>query len=298
MIALASGLLKFEYIAEGEPVTILVTGATGTIGGAVVRQLAEAGVPVKALTRNPARAAVPAGVEVVGGDLTRPGELPLAGVTAVFLLAAIESDDAVAHAKAFLDRAPDLGRVVFLSSSAVTVKRPGSYELHHDVERVIEASGVAWTHVRPGEFMANKLIWARTIKAEDVVRAPFPESVGAPVHEADVAEVAVHALLRDGHEGRAYTLSGPEALTHVQQVEAISRGLGRPIAFERLTYGQARASLIRDEGLPYDVAEYLLGYMAQHNEEPAAVTADFTAVTGRRGRTLATWARDHAATLT
>ncbi|WP_158844429.1 SDR family oxidoreductase [Saccharothrix deserti] len=278
--------------------TILVTGATGTIGGAVVRQLATAGVPVRALTRNPARAVLPAGVEVVGGDLTRPGELPLAGVTAVFLLAAIESDGAVAHAQAFLDRAPDLRRVVFLSSSAVTVKRPGSYELHHDVERVIEASGVAWTHVRPGEFMSNKLVWARTIKSDGVVRAPYPEAVGAPVHEADVAEVAVHALLHEGHAGKAYTLSGPEALTHREQAEAIGRGLGRPIGFEQLTYGQARASLIRDEGLPWDVAEYLMGYMAQHAEEPADVTPDFEQVTGTPGRTLSTWATDHTADLT
>ncbi|WP_367135176.1 SDR family oxidoreductase [Saccharothrix sp. HUAS TT1] len=278
--------------------TILVTGATGTIGGAVVRQLAAAGVPVRALTRNPAKAVLPSGVEVVGGDLTRPREVPLAGVTAVFLLAAIESDDAAAHAAELLAGAPDLRRVVFLSSSAVTVKRPGSYELHHDVERVVEASGVEWTHVRPGEFMANKLVWARTIKASDVVRAPFPESVGAPVHEDDVAEVAVHALLREGHAGKAYTVSGPEALTHVEQAAAIGRGLGRPIRFERLTYGQARASLIRDEGLPYDVAEYLLGYMAQHAEEPATVTPDFTTVTGHPGRTLSTWAADHHPTLT
>ncbi|NUT49929.1 MAG: NAD(P)H-binding protein, partial [Saccharothrix sp.] len=140
--------------------TILVTGATGTIGGAVVRQLVEEGVPVRALTRDPANAALPSAVGVVGGDLTRPDELPLSGVTAVFLLAATGSDDAVAHAKALLDRAPDLKRVVYLSSSAVTAERPGSYELHHDVERVVEASGVAWTHVRPGEFMANKLVWA------------------------------------------------------------------------------------------------------------------------------------------
>ncbi|MFJ6675282.1 NAD(P)H-binding protein [Actinosynnema sp. NPDC091369] len=278
--------------------TILVTGATGTIGGAVVRQLAAAGVPARALTRNPARAVLPDGVEVVGGDLTRPEELPLAGVTAVFLLAAIESPEAVAHARTFLANAPDLRRVVYLSSSAVTARRPGSYELHHDVERVVEASGLEWTHVRPGEFMANKLIWARSIKEEDVVRAPFPESVGAPVHEDDVAEVAVHALLREGHAGRVYTVSGPEALTHVEQVDAIGRGLGRPIRFERLTYGQARATLIRDEGLPYDVAEYLLGYMAQHAEEPASVTPDFTTVTGHPGRTLSTWAADHATTLT
>lgn len=278
--------------------TILVTGATGTIGRAVVEQLVAAGVPVRALTRDPARADLPAGAEVVAGDLTRPADLPLAGVTAAYLIAVVESDEAAAHAEAFLAAAPDLRRVAFLSSSAVTARRPGSYELHRDVERVVEASGVAWTHVRPGEFMSNKLVWARGIREDDAVRAPFPDSVGAPVHEADVAEVVVHALLHDGHERRAYTLSGPEALTHRQQAEAFARGLGRPIRFERLTYGQARAALIRDEGLPYDVAEYLLGYMAQHAEEPADVTPDFTEVTGRRGRTLAEWAADHAADLT
>ncbi|QFZ23291.1 NAD(P)H-binding protein [Saccharothrix syringae] len=278
--------------------TILVTGATGTIGGAVVRQLAKAGVPVKALTRNPARASLPGGVEVVGGDLTRPSELPLAGVTAAFLIAALEAEDPAVPAKAFLDHAHDLRKVVYLSSSAVTAERPGSYEAHRDVERVIEESGVAWTHVRPGEFMSNKLIWARDVKERDVVRAPFPDSVGAPVHEDDVAEVVVHALLHEGHAGKAYTLSGPEALTHRQQAEAFAAGLGRPIGFERLTYGQARAALIRDEGLPWDTAEYLMGYMAQHAEEPAEVTPDFELVTGRRGRTLAQWAADHAADLT
>ncbi|MFC6089508.1 NAD(P)H-binding protein [Saccharothrix lopnurensis] len=278
--------------------SILVTGATGTIGGAVVRQLANDGVPVKALTRNPDRADPPSGVEVVAGDLTRPDELPLTGVTAVFLVAVPGVGDPAAHMAAFLEHAHDLRKAVFLSSSAVTFERPGSYEEHQDVERVIEQSGVAWTHVRPGEFMSNKLIWARGVKADDVVRAPFPDAVGAPVHEADVAEVVVHALLREGHDGEAYTLSGPEALTHRQQAEAFARGLGRPIGFERLTYGQARAALIRDEGLPWDVAEYLMGYMAQHAEEPAVVTPDFERVTGGRGRTLARWVADHAAELT
>jgi uncharacterized protein YbjT (DUF2867 family) len=189
----------------------MVTGATGTIGGAVVRQLVREGVPVRALTRNPDRADLPAGVEVVAGDLTRPGELPLSGVTAVFLVAVPGAEDPAAHVSDFLAHAHDLRKVVYLSSSAVTFERPGSYEEHRDAERVVEQSGLAWTHVRPGEFMSNKLIWARGVKADDVVRAPFPDAVGAPVHEDDVAEVVVHALLHDGHEGRAYTLSGPEA---------------------------------------------------------------------------------------
>lgn len=277
--------------------TILVTGATGNVGRWVVDRLVEEGAEFRALTRNPDRAGLPAGVDVVKGDLARPAELPLAGVTAVFLLAVLESDDTAGLARDLLANAPDLRRVVFLSSDAVTVRRPGSYELHLSVEQVIEAAGLEWTHLRPGEFMSNKLMWAGTIKQDDVVRYAYPDALGSPVHEADIAEVAVRALLDDGHAGHAYSLTGPELLTHRQQAEAIGEGLGRPIRFEAQTYGQARAALIRDVGLPWSIAEYVLGYAAQHNEEPPALSPDFERVVGRPGRTLARWAADHAAEL-
>ncbi|MBW4716150.1 SDR family oxidoreductase [Saccharothrix obliqua] len=277
--------------------TILVTGATGNVGGHVVRQLVTAGVDFRALTRNPDKADLPAGVVTVKGDLTRPAELPLAGVTAVFLNPVVVAPDVAALAEDFLRHATDLRRVVLLSSDAVAVRRPGSYEALETVEKVVEASGLEWTHVRPGEFMSNKLIWADTIRKENVVRFAYPDAVGAPVHEADIAEVAVRALLEDGHHGRAYRLSGPEALTHRQQAAAIGAGLGRAIGFEQVTYGQARAALIRDVGVPWDAAEYLMGYAAQHNEEPPSVQPTFQEVVGRRGRTLAEWAADHAAEL-
>ncbi|NUT96760.1 MAG: NAD(P)H-binding protein [Saccharothrix sp.] len=277
--------------------TILVTGATGNVGRHVVAQLVKEGAEFRALTRNPDKAGLPAGVETVKGDLARPDELPLDGVTAVFLLAVLESVDAAGLAAALLDRARDLRRVVFLSSDAVTAQRPGSYELHESVEKVVEASGREWTHVRPGEFMSNKLIWAGSIKQDNVIRHAYPDAPGAPVHEADIAEVAVRALLDDGHAGRAYPLSGPELLTNRQQAAAIGAGLGREIGFEPLTYGQSRAHLIRDVGLPYDVAEYILGYHAQFNEEPPTVWPTFEEVVGRRGRTLTEWAADHAAEL-
>ncbi|RKT57566.1 SDR family oxidoreductase [Saccharothrix australiensis] len=274
--------------------TILVTGATGNVGRHVVEQLVARDVPVRALTRNPDKAGLPRGAETVKADLTEPAGVPLDGVTAIFLLAVLESGDAAGLAAALLKRARDLRRVVFLSSDAVAVQRPGSCELHQSVEEVVEAAGVEWTHLRPGEFMSNKMIWAESIKKENVVRAAYPDAVGTPIHEADIAEVAVRALLEDGHAGRAYRLSGPEALTTRQQVAAFGEGLGREIAFEALTYGQARAALIREVGLPPDIAEYLMGYQAQFNEEPSELLPTFEEVTGRRGRTLAQWAAEHA----
>ncbi|MBB5955063.1 uncharacterized protein YbjT (DUF2867 family) [Saccharothrix tamanrassetensis] len=277
--------------------TILVTGATGNVGRHVVDLLVKEGVRPRALTRNPDKAGLPADVETVKGDLTKPDELPLDGVTAAFLLPVLEGDRAADLARAFLERARDLRRVVFLSTDAVAVQRPGSNEPHQSVEKVIEAAGVEWTHVRPGEFMSNKMIWAETIRRENVVRAAYPDAIGTPIHEVDIAEVAVRALLDDGHAGRAYRLSGPEALTTRQQVAAIGEGLGREIRYEALTYGQARATLIRDVGLPWDIAEYMMGYYAQFNEEPADLLPTVEQVIGRRGRTLARWAADHAGEL-
>ncbi|MCS7476172.1 NAD(P)H-binding protein [Umezawaea endophytica] len=280
--------------------TVLVTAATGTTGRAVVHALLTAGQEVRALTRNPATADLPDGVEVVKGDLDRPDDLGavLDGVDRVYYLPAGARDQqAVDRAEDFLALAVKSGlrRVVALTGSAITTRRPGSFELLLQVEQRIEASGLEWTHVRPHEFAVNKLdVWAHSVRTEGVVRNAFPDGTGVPVHEADIAEVAVVALLEDGHHGRAYTLTGPERLTHRQQAAAVAEGIGRPLRFEPLTFGQARRSYI-EGGFPMEIAEYILCYQAEFAEEPPEVSPDFERVTGRPGRTLAEWARDHRA---
>ncbi|WP_031172426.1 NAD(P)H-binding protein [Streptosporangium roseum] len=280
--------------------TILVTGATGAVGRHVVDRLVAAGRPVRALTRNPEAAGLPDGVDVVKGDLNRPGELSFAGVQGVFLIPGIfDPECATDLAQAFVSRAVAAGaaRIVSLTSSGVTGRRGGFYEMLHAVEQVVEKSGAAWTHVRPGEFAVNKLdVWGESIRRENVVRNAYPDGIGVPIHEADIADVAAIALLEHGHAGRAYDLTGPQALTHRQQAEAIGAGLGRAIAFEGLTYGQARRAYI-EGGLPMEVAEFILGYQAEYAEEPPSVSPAFEQVTGRKGRTLAQWAADHAAEL-
>jgi len=280
--------------------TIFVTGATGTVGRHVVDRLVAAGRPVRALSRNPETAGLPDGVDVVKGDVNRPGDLAFEGVQSVFLIPGLfDPAHATDLAEAFTARAVAAGvaRIVSVTSSGITARRAGVYEVLRAVEQVVEKSGATWTHVRPGEFAINKLdVWGESIRSEGVVRNAYPEGVGVPIHEADIAEIATIALLEDGHAGRAYDLTGPEALTHRQQAEAIGTGLGRPITFEGLTYGQARQAYI-EGGFPVEIAEFVLGYQAEYAEEPPSVSPTFEQVTGKKGRTLAQWAADHAAEL-
>ncbi|KAA5836129.1 NAD(P)H-binding protein [Saccharopolyspora hirsuta] len=283
--------------------TILITGATGNIGRRVLRRLAEAGEPVRAMTRN-AQAEFPAGVPSVRGDLARPDGLDEAfqGVERLFLFPVPET------AREVVDAAERAGvqRVVVLSSGAVT----GGFDtdFHLPVERAVEDSGLAWTHVRPGEFALNKLwLWGPSIRAEGVVRDPNPDGVAwYPTHEQDIADVAVAALLEDGHVGRAYDVNGPDLLTYRQQVELIAEATGREIRVEVITRQEARERYLAQGGFAAANADFLLGFEDYSGAaaDPAE-TAEFDAsaippmptaepVTGR-ARGFAEWARDHAA---
>ncbi|MFD0395283.1 SDR family oxidoreductase [Streptomyces nogalater] len=175
--------------------TVLVTGATGNVGRHVVTGLLAAGRRVRALTRTPDRSGLPGGAEITGGDLTRPEtyERMLDGVEAVYLFPVPETAAAFAGAA----RRAGVRRIVVLSSDSVTDGTDTGG--HRRVELAVEDTGLEWTHVRPGEFALNKVtLWAPSIRAEGVVRSAYPDARVAPVHEADVAAVAVTALLKEG----------------------------------------------------------------------------------------------------
>lgn len=282
--------------------TILVTGANGGVGRLVVEGLVREKERVRALTRTPHKASFPDGVEVAGGDLTEPGGLvdALRGVERLYLF------PVAATARQVVELAVEAGvrRVVVLSSGAVT----GGYDtdFHLPVERAVEASGVEWTHVRPGEFMLNKLwLWGPSIRAERVVRDPLPDAPWCPVHERDIADVAVTALLGDGHAGRAYDLNGPEMISRREQAAAIAEAVGEEIRFEKVAPHEAREIYLRQGGFAADNADFLTGFEDYSgNEADPAEVFDFSdhgslptakAVTGRPARTFAEWARDHAA---
>jgi len=274
--------------------TILVTGATGNVGGSVVRQLLDKGIVPRALTRDPGNATVPAGVELVRGDLTEPDSLPAAldGVDHVFLFAVGGTGPAFAEAAV----KAGVRHVVFLSSLAVvggTAQTNPIARLHAAIEDAVRTSGLQWTFLRPGAFATNALDWAPQIRATGVVRTPYGEAVQTPIHEADIAAVGVTAFTEAGHAGKAYSLTGPEALTLREQVALIGTAIGRPVALEELGEDEFKAAVA--DHMPPGYADQLLTYWrgSVGTTPPALPTVQ--EVTGRPARTFAQWTRDHAA---
>ena len=284
--------------------TILVTGATGVIGRAVVAQLLEAGASVRALTRDPAHAQFSAEAELARGDLADPATLSpvFRDVDRMFLLAVPKT------AREVVARARDSGvrRIVVLSAGAVTFGM--DTEFHLPVERAVEESGLEWTHVRPGEFACNKVaLWGPSIRAARRVWYPYPDRPQTcPLHEQDIAAVATRALLDDEHVGKAYTFTGPGKITLREQVQAIASAIGEAITFEEVTTEQALHIAREYGGRTRDTAEVMLGctvlYARPNNETgTTAATADRQAlptikeILGQPARTFQQWANDHVA---
>jgi uncharacterized protein YbjT (DUF2867 family) len=278
---------------------ILVIGATGTVGRQVVSQLQATGAPVRALTRNPEAAGLPPQVEVVRGDLAVPETLDgcLDGIDAVFL---VWTAPAAAVPPALERIAKHARRIVFLSAPLKTAhpffQQPNpARALAEQIERLIETSGLQWTFLRPGMFAANALhFWGPQIRAGgDAVRWPYGAAPTAPIHERDIAAVAVRALREDGHVGAEYVLTGPESLSQSEQISIIGDVIGRLVRQEEISPEEARAEWLTC--MPASVANMLLDAWGAAIGQPAFVTSTVAEITGTPARTFREWATDHAA---
>ncbi|WP_424184807.1 NAD(P)H-binding protein [Actinokineospora sp. G85] len=281
--------------------TILVTGATGSVGRGVVDRLTGAGAAVRATSRDPRSARLPDGVDVRAGDLSDPASFgdALAGVEQVFLFPEPSGVDG------FLELAAAAGvwRVVLLSSAAISL--PGAMAnpvalMHLSLEQAVERSGLAHTFVRPGAFASNAFQWAPAIKAGEPVRIPYAEASLAPVHEGDIAAVAARVLLDEDHRAQVHEVTGPESLTQRQQAERLAQVLGRAVPVADLTGEEALAEMekryaaIGVPGLAAAVVETLAAAVGS----PAPVTRAVEEVTGRPARAFAEWAAENQAAFT
>lgn len=272
---------------------IFVSGATGNIGSEIVRQLVGLGVPVRVLSRDRARAARQLGakVDVVEGDLTAPSESWFAGVERMFLLAHAHDVGNVTGPVVEAAKRAGVHHVVLNSSSTVLFDPPvqiGSW--HADAEAKLEASGLAWTMLRPGNFASNCLRWAPMIKSQQSVFAPSGGE-SAPIDPRDIASVAVKALTGAGHEGKKYVLTGEEKMTAAGQVEILGKLLGKPLRFVPVPEQGALAGMIKG-GMPEHLAKAVLELLRPHSGE-GMMTTTVRDVTGAPARTFEQWARDH-----
>jgi uncharacterized protein YbjT (DUF2867 family) len=270
----------------------LVTGATGNVGGELVRVLAGAGQRVRAVVRAGGQPALPPGVQAVAGDLNDPASLrpALDGADGVFLLPGYADMPGVLAAA----RRAGVGAVVQLSgmsagsgdtSNAITAYMAGS-------ERAARESGLAWTILRPAAFMSNTFRWLPQLRAGDVVRAPFGHVRAAVTDPADVAAVAAAALTTPGHEGRVYELSGPESLAPADQVAVLGGVLGRDLRFEAQPDEEARAEMSKT--MPARYVDAFFDFYAGGTLDESRVLPTVEQVTGRPPTTFAQWATAHA----
>ncbi|AYF76869.1 NAD-dependent epimerase/dehydratase family protein [Nocardia yunnanensis] len=277
---------------------IVVTGATGTIGSEVVRQLAARGAKVRAVSRNPEGARVPDGVEVVRGDYLDPESLAaaFAGAEAAFLVGQVSIEDADTDT-ALITAARDAGvtRLVKLSAIGTGDTLLGPFAAWHmPGERAISQSGAVWTILRPSSFASNTLSWAAPLGAG----RPVPNLTGSGaqgvVDPRDIAEVAVAALLSDDHAGRIYTLTGPQALSVPEQAAILGEVLGRRLEVADIPSDQVGAALVAAGRSEEFAARAAAGNAFVRKGGNTTVTKDIEQILGRAPRTYADWARDHA----
>ncbi|MGW1895130.1 SDR family oxidoreductase [Streptomyces sp. NPDC002004] len=268
---------------------IAVTGATGNIGRETVRILAEAGETATAISRGEARD-LPAGARHVQADLAAPDSLRPAvdGADALFLLVAGDDPHGILDAA----KAGGVRRVVLISSLGVAT-RPDVYRHAATFETALRDSGLEWTVLRCGGLASNALAWAEPIRSDRVAAAPFGD-VGLPmVDPADVAEVAAAALLRPGHAGAVYELTGPATTTPRERAAAIGAAIGEPVHFIEQTRDEAREQLLAF--MPAPVVEGTLAILGEPLPAERRVSPDIERVLGRAPRPFTDWAARNAA---
>ncbi len=281
---------------------ILVTGAAGLTGSEVVRRLSARGLTVRALVRNPAKAAALAalpGVTVVTGDLARPETLvaPLRDVARVMLVSSSAPDMREVQCR-LVDAAARAGRPHLVKLSGIIAERDSPFRfarMHGEIEAHIEASGLPFTHLRAGEFMHAYFRQVPNLVHKSALMLPMARARIASIDIADLAELAVRVLSERGHEGKIYPLTGPEALTMAEVAEQLSVVLARPIRYVDVPPDAARSAQLA-AGMPPYLADGLYELFAERRAgREANVSPVAERIFGLRTASFADFAARHAA---
>jgi uncharacterized protein YbjT (DUF2867 family) len=279
---------------------IVITGATGNVGRPLTASLVRAGHVVTAIARGTS-AGLPDGPGIIpiAADLTDQPAMAalLASLTqaeALFLLVPGAGDGVDAAALLEAAKAAGVRRVVLLSSQAVG-SRPdaAAYAPLAAIEAAVTRSGLDWTILRAGGLASNALAWAPAIRARRAVLAPYGDVPLPAIDPLDVAEVAASALAGDGHLGRTYVLTGPEATSPRQRTQLIASAIQQDLAFIEVSHDNARQQML--QFMPAAVADATLAIVGHPTPAEAQPYPDVEKVLGRPGHSFADWAQRNAA---
>jgi len=281
---------------------ILITGATGLNGSELVRRLSAKGIPSRALVRNPAKAQILASlpnVEVVEGDMARPDSLTeaLRGIERAMLISS--SDPTMIETQSsFIDAARRAGvrHVVKLSGIIPELDSPFRFaRMHAEIEQRLEASGLAYTHLRAGEFMPSYFRQVPSIVARGILALPMADARIASVDIGDIAEVSIAVLTTSGHEGKTYPLTGPESLTMAEVAQKLSAVIGKTIRYVDVPPEEAKAARLA-AGMPPFLAEGLDELFAERRKgKESKVWPTIKEVFGLKPTSFDEFARQNAA---
>ncbi len=278
---------------------ILVTGAGGTVGGEVVRKLLEAGAWFRAgyHSKGKAETAAAAGVSSTAFDFGKQETVRAAldGAGKVFLVSGT-SPDQTAMEVGFVREAAraGVGHLVKLSVWGAESESFSFARLHRPVEKEIEASGMAWTFLRPNGFMQNLTnFFGHTIKTQGTFRLPAGEARVSHVDVRDIAAAACEVLTREGHAGKAYDLSGPEALTYARIAAMISTALGRKVTHVDVTEDDFKSGMVAS-GAPAWYADMVIDLTRYYKAGHAArVSPAIRQITGKEPASFDVFLREH-----
>ncbi|WP_240421773.1 SDR family oxidoreductase [Paenibacillus periandrae] len=265
----------------------LITGVSSDVGQEVAQQLHDRGHRIRVVSRNPGDS-WPVDVEVIAGDLTDPAVMnkALLGVKKAFLIA-VPGDESFPE----VARALGVKHLIFLSSSAVELGADNPItRMHARMEELIRQSGIPSTILRSGPFMSNALHWADTIRFGGRVRAPYGNDGLVPIDPRDIAAVVVESLVSAGHEGRIYTLTGPELLTPADQVQTIAEVLQQSIEFDNITESVAKEEM--KQYMPEEKVDSVLRVRKAATAQ-RIIRNTVMEVTGQAARTFRQFVKDH-----
>jgi uncharacterized protein YbjT (DUF2867 family) len=275
---------------------ILITGASGNVGKEVLKQITQTGVEVRAAFQSVSKAAgAPSGVEIVAVDYNQPETLQAAlkAVERVFLVGP-PTDQLPALERKAMEVIVQSGVRQVVKLSAMGGREAIFPRQHAQSEDYIQSTGVPYTFLRPNGFIQNMVNYnAPTINAQSAFYGSEGDGRVSHIDIRDVAAVAVKALTEDGHVGKAYTLTGPEALTNKQIAQILSDELGREIRFINLAPAQLKEALL-SAGVPEWNADALLDLQRLYREDKAStVTRDVEQILGRKAISFAQFFRDY-----